>query len=258
MAPTSHGFVLPPPPPHPQRTIRVMCVGIWVAIACFGIVIAALGVVLAGALVFVLAGAVACGLAWNFRRLRHMEVGSALVSAAVDRMQRGRLDEARYLLDAVAPNAHGSVVDQSVAILRARLALYRGNAEEAVAFATSGVREGRRLDILGLQSRDAALSVRAVALAALGRAEEARLDAKRVWEARYPTGLTLSAVALSEAISLARAGDFDALQTRLREDRALLFGATTPHERRMARALARLCASRSMSVPERRQTGRAT
>ncbi len=248
MASTNHGFVLPPPPPDPHRTLRIACVGIWGAIACFGIGFAALDAVGAAALVFVLSGAVACGLAWHFRRLRHMEVGSALVFAAVDRIQRGRLDEARYLLDAVAPNAHRSVVGQSVAILRARLALYSGDAEEALALATSGVREGQRLGLVGLQSRDAALSVRAVALAALGRAEEARLDAKRVKEARYPTGLTLSTVTLSEAIVLARAADFDTLETLLRKNRALLFGATTPQERRMARALARLCASRSTSV----------
>jgi tetratricopeptide (TPR) repeat protein len=132
---------------------------------------------------------------------------------------------------------------------RAALALYEGHLETAVAEATKGAREGNRLATAVSQIHQGrALSIRAVALAALGRRDEALADVTKVRAAKYRQGAFVARAALAEALVFAREKNFDGLARVFHEDRALLFGATNPRERMIARALLRLPAAKRVSV----------
>jgi hypothetical protein len=188
------------------------------------------------------------GFLWLLYSARRQEIGAALAMAALDRAARGRFDEARALLNAISPKVLSSYVGQMVDSQRAALALYEGRLEEAVAEATKGAREGRRLRILGRIHRGSALSIRAVALAGLGRKEEALRDISSVRAATLRHGAFTARVAVAEALIFARDKDLDALARLLREERSLLLGATGPRERMVVRALARLVAAKKISV----------
>lgn len=231
---------LPPPPPDRGRRVRVI-------VYAFTVLAAA---------VFVAAGSplnvVAClpfaALSYLLIRSRRVEVAGALAMAALDRAQRGRFDEARALLDAISPKVLSSHVGMMVDTQRAALALFEGNLDEAVAHATKGAREGKRLRLVGRIHQGSALSIRAVALAGLGRREEAMRDIAAVRAQKLRQGAFLARAALAEALLFARDRELDALSRLLREERSLLFGATGPRERTVVRALARLVAAKKVSV----------
>jgi hypothetical protein len=242
MAPPSAAFHIPPPPPDRGRRARIL-ISTLPAVVCVALAIqtrtpvVALGVVPVAALGYVLLAA------------RRQEIGAALATAALDRAARGRFDEARALLAAISPKVLSSYVGMMVDTQRAALALHEGHLETAVAEATKGAREGKQLVAAVSQiHQGSALSIRAVALAALGRKDEACADITKVRTAKYRQGAFLARAALAEALIFAREKDFDGLARVFREDRALLFGATNPRERMIARALSRLLAAKSVSV----------
>ncbi|NOU26737.1 MAG: hypothetical protein HOO96_02430 [Polyangiaceae bacterium] len=168
--------------------------------------------------------------------------------SALDRAARGRYDEARALLDAVPKNVLGSYVGMMVDNQRAALALYEGKLETAVAEATKGARVGKGVGAVASIHRQSALSLRAVALAGLGRKEAALADVAAVRGADYRQASFLARAALAEAVLFARDKELDGLARLLRDERALLLGATGPRERMIVRALSRMVAAKKVSV----------
>ncbi len=233
-------FVLPPAPPDRARAGRIAIYGIAGAVT--------LGCAMVVGPVGAAFGLPFGGLAYLLTVTRRKEVGAALAMAALDRAARGRFAEARALLDAVAKNVLSSYVGMMVDSQRAALALYEGDLESAIAEATRGAREGKRLDALGRIHQGSALSIRAVALAGLGRKEAALADIAAVRTAKYRQGAFVARAALAEAMIHAREKDLDSLARVLREERPLLFGSTSPRERMVARALSRLVAAKRVSV----------
>jgi len=241
MATEKTSVVLPPPPPNRQRRAQITIA--LVVLGGAGLALFSGGLASAAALV---AGGGA--LQWLLLRTRRQEVGSHLALAALDRAARGRFAEARALLDAVPTNVHGSVVGQMVFSQRAALALYEGHLDDAVSFATIAAKEGERLNATERIHQGSALSIRAVAQAGLGNKAEALSDAAKVRTAEFRQGGFVARAALAEALVHAREKDLDALAEVLREERPLLFGATGPRERLIARSLARLVAAKKVSV----------
>lgn len=168
--------------------------------------------------------------------------------AALDRASRGRFDEARLFLDTISAKDHGSVIGQVVFSQRAALDLYEGHLESAVGHATTAAREGRRLGAVERLHQGSALSIRAIAEAGLGQKDAALADVAKVRTAEYRQAAFVARAALAEAILFAREKDLEGLAKVLREERALLFGATGPRERMVARALARMVAAKKVSV----------
>jgi tetratricopeptide (TPR) repeat protein len=239
METTKAAFEVPPPPANRQR---------WGQASAY-----VLASVFAGVAAFTSTPLLATGavpmLALGYLLLvaRRQEVGTALATAALDRAARGRFDEARALLEAAA-KVRSTHVRMMVDSQRAALALYEGNLETAVAEATKGALEGKRLGAVGRIHQGSALSIRAVALAGLGRKDEALADVASVRGATYRQGAFVARAALAEALIAAREKDLEALATILREERALLFGATGPRERMVVRALSRMVAAKKVSV----------
>jgi len=179
---------------------------------------------------------------------RKREVGMALATAALDRTARGRFDEARALLAAVSPKVLSSQVGMMVDSQRAALALYEGDLEGAVAEATKGAREHKRLYANARLHQGSALSLRCMALAGLGRKDEALADVAKLRNATFRQGAFVARAAVAEALLFARDKDLDSLAKLIREERMLLFGATGPRERMIARALARMVAAKKVSI----------
>ena len=233
-------FVLPPPPPDRARVGRVVIYVIAAAVtAGCGMLVGPVGAAF---------GVPFGGLAYLLTVTRRKEVGAALAMAALDRAARGRFAEARALLDGIAKNVLSSYVGMMVDSQRAALALYEGDLVTAVAEATRGAREGKRLDAIERIHQGSALSIRAVALAGLGRREAALADIAAVRTATYRQGAFVARAALAESMLHAREKDLDSLARVLREERPLLFGSTSPRERMVARALSRLVAAKRVSV----------
>ena len=243
MAQTEAGFVIPPPPPDRGRARRITAV---VASVGFG----GLAVVASPDMMALLGGlSGACGaLGYLLHVARKREIGAALATAALDRTARGRFDEARALLAAVSPKVLSSQVGMMVDSQRAALALYKGDLESAVAEATKGAREHKRLYANARIHQGSALSIRCMALAGLGRKEEALADVAKLRNATYRQGTFVARAAVAEALLFARDKDFDSLAKLIREERTLLFGATGPRERMIARALARMVAAKKVSI----------
>lgn len=233
-------FELPPPPPDRTFGARVFFLVIALVVGA--------GAWATGMPVLLLAGIVPMGMLYLLVVSRRQEIGGALAMGALDRAARGRYDEARALLDGVPKNVLGSYVGMMVDNQRAALALYEGKLETAVAEATKGARIGKTLGAVASIHRQSALSLRAVALAGLGRKEEALADVSAVRAADYRQASFLARAALAEAVLFARDKDLDNLSRLLREERALLFGATGPRERLIVRALARMVAAKKTSV----------
>ena len=234
------GFELPPPPPDDARPAR-LALGALAPITAVGAFVLGVPELSLVSVAF----AALCALTVRGRR---ETVGQSLAMAALDRAARGRFDEARALLDAVAPPRHFSHLGQVVDSQRAALALYEGDLEAAEAFATEAAREGARLGMLGELHRGSALSLRAVARAALGKKDDSLSDVAKLRGSSFRQGSFVARAALAEALLFARERDLESLSRVLRDERALLFGATGPRERMVARALARMVAARRVSV----------
>ncbi len=233
-------FELPPPPPDRSLTARVVFI---VLASMVGV-----GAWVSGMPILLVAGVVPVGMLYLLVTTRRQEIGSALAMSALDRAARGRYDEARALLDAVPKNVLGSYVGMMVDTQRAALALFEGKLETAVTEATKGARPGKRVGTVGSLHRQSALSLRAVALAGLGRSDEALADVAAVRAADYRQASFLARAALAEAVLYARTKDLESLARVLREERALLLGATGPRERLVVRALSRMVAAKKVSV----------
>ncbi len=233
-------FELPPPPPDRSAGARL-------AFVVLALVVGA-GAWVSSMPMLLLAGIVPLAMVYLLVVTRRQEIGSALAMSALDRAARGRYDEARALLDAVPANVLESYVGMMVDNQRAALALYEGKLETAVAEATKGARIGKNVGAVASIHRQSALSLRAVALAGLGRKEEALADVAAVRGADYRQAAFLARAALAEAVLFARDKDLDGLARVLREERALLLGATGPRERMIVRALSRMVAAKKVSV----------
>ena len=246
MAQAEPAVAIPPPPPDPSRALRITSYVLSLVLVGMGVIVCQL-TVLPGAAV-VLLGATFGALGYLWHVARNQAVGAALVTAALDRTARGRFDEARVLLAAVSPKVLSSPIGMMVDSQRAALALYEGDLEGAVAEATKGAREHKRLSVAGRILQGAALSIRCVALAGLGRKAEALADVAKLRSATYRQGAFVASAAVAEALLFARDNDLDSLAKLIREERTLLFGATGPRERMIARALARMVAAKKLSI----------
>lgn len=240
MAGTKVSIALPPPPPDRTLAARIL----FLALAAILVGAAAVS----GVPGFALLAAPCVALVYLVVRGRKQEVGAALAMAALDRAARGRTDEARALLDAISPDVLPSHVGQMVDSQRAALALYEGDLDEAVSLATKAAREGKRLGAIGRIHEGSALSIRAIALAGLGRKAESLSDVGALRTAEYRQGVFVARACLAEAMLFAREKDLEGLAKVLRDERALLFGATGPRERMIVRALARMVAAKKVSV----------
>lgn len=241
MAAEKTSLVLPPPPPNRQKRALV-AIGVLAAAAV------ALGVAQGEVLLVVASLSGAGALFWLLAKARRIEVGGHLALAALDRASRGRFDEAEALLAAVPTNVHRTYVGQMVFSQRAAIALYEGRLDDAIGLATTAAREGKRLNATERIHQGSALSIRAVAHAGLGHRDEALRDAKTIREAQFRQAGFVARVALAEALLFAREKDMEGLARVIREERPLLFGATGPRERLVARALARMIAAKKVSV----------
>ena len=191
MAGTKVAMALPPPPPDRTRAARIL-------LSVLAVIFVGAAAV-SGTPAFALVAAPCVGLLYLVVRGRKQEVGAALAMAALDRAARGRTDEALALLDAVSPDVLPSPVGQMVDSQRAALALYEGDLERAVSLSTKAAREGKRLGAIGRLHQGSALSIRAVALAGLGRKAESLSDVAALRTAEYRQGGFVARACLAEA-----------------------------------------------------------
>jgi DNA-binding NarL/FixJ family response regulator len=143
-----------------------------------------------------------------YSRSRPPYVTGALAELAELRRQQGRWEDAERLLDSIGPN--------SAPLCRARLALDRGDAREAVDLAERALRQLAEPRMI---QRAPALELLVRARAASGEAAEAvvALDALRDLATRVGTPPLRAAAALAEAVAARACGDHETARTRLED-----------------------------------------
>ncbi len=170
--------------------------------------------------------------------------------SALDRIGRGRLDEATALLDSIAPNARHGSVGTGMEYQRSIIALRRDDLDGAIAHATRAM--AVRLTLAGVHrqqmQRASARGLRAVAFAASGDSAKALADAQAVRVSPSAGTEALASAAVAEAVVHARSDDREKLASLLARDRKLLLEHTTPRDRALVRTLQRMLAARSTSV----------
>jgi tetratricopeptide (TPR) repeat protein len=236
-----------PPPPHPIRRVQR---GYYIAAGVLVAVGAVVG--LAGARV---GGGGLAGVALLLGLLGYRmgcDAGAVqIVNLALERLTRGQVDETEALLARIPAAQLKGGVARAVALQRAKIALGRGDPAEAVAQATRAVEP--RPVLLGADFQrlqvTAALGIRALAYASLGRSEEAIRDAERAEAADNTSPPTLGYASLARAVLLARTGDTEALARHLQSGGAsLLEWLPSSRERALLRALRAMARARRGSV----------
>ena len=130
-----------------------------------------------------------------------------LNNLAYERLTRGHVSEAEELLARIPARLQTKgALARAVGVQRAMIALYRGDAEAAVAAATTATsRPYEFLDRDRQRMQDAsAYALRALAHASLGREAEARADADRVDRSDMTTPEAIARAALARALVVSR------------------------------------------------------
>jgi hypothetical protein len=212
---------------------------------------------LLGAGLFFAAGGVAAGVAtaifgvfmgWSGIVLGRSGRAVLLNNLAYERLSRGHVEEAEALLAQIqARDARKGSVARALATQRAMIALYRGDAERAVAEATRGLDAPPGLfggDHQKAQDA-AALALRALANASLGRDAESRADADRAEKAELTTPEALARAGLARALIVSRTeGAAGLAAIFVVGGGARLIEYLSPRERVLARALRRMARAR--------------
>ena len=195
--------------------------------------------------------ALAAVFAWG--GLEALRAGPALVllSLASERITRGQVDDAERLIAQLPPRAaprKGTV--RGVALLRANIALHRGDATAAAAQATlaAGAPTGFFARDAFEKLRAMALALRALAHASLGRKEETLADAAAAESSPMAPPDAHARAALARAVLFAQAGDMPGLAALLAKSASPMLESLLPRERVLVRAMRRMARSSRRSV----------
>jgi hypothetical protein len=176
-----------------------------------------------------------------------------LHNAALERLLRGRDQEAEELLDQIpARDLRRGAVARAAGTQRALIALHRGDSARAVEL-TSGALAQRFSHVPGLRPneemhRAKALALRALAHASLGHEAEAASDAAAAEIAPNATPDVLARASLSRSVVLARKNERAMLAAHLAHNAGLMLQWLTPRERALVRALRRMARAPAKSV----------
>jgi hypothetical protein len=199
-------------------------------------------------------GAVLLG-GWVWLTLRRGVRSAVILNMAVERVSRGRFDDAEALHAQLSPAAkvRGSSA-RSLAIQRAWIAFERGDAAAAIEHATTAIaiRPSLAAWIHDRMLRVAGYARRAVAHASLGHELEATRDADEVERSPFAGPDVLALASLARALLLAKRADYAGLATHLRRDETLLAEDLRPGERALVRALRQMARSGGNESPYRR------
>jgi hypothetical protein len=172
------------------------------------------------------------------------------VNRALQETRAGRIDNATELLDYVSNHSSNPYVLRAVDHQRAQMACRRSDFDETVTHTTTLL--ARKFGVLhrfhGEAQTPPALGLRALALASLGRHDEAQRDVEGVRAHGTTTADALAYAELAEAVSLERRGERDALREHLSRQQELLNEYTQPRERELVRALERMLLAQKQSV----------
>lgn len=232
----------PPPLTAPTDAGSAILIGLGVMIGGLSVlvpVIAPLGIG---------GGALVVGLG-----MRQRVFGRAVVRthAALQAITRGQIEEAEAHLDAI-PRwlLRSGTIMRSAAYQRALVAFYRSDAAGAVAALERATTKRAKTATQNYEhmQRSNAVSLRALAYAAMGDAERARADASDVQASVHATPEALARARIAEAVVLARAGATDTLAAHFRAHGSLMLEHAFPRERVLVRALRKMVQSRARSV----------
>jgi hypothetical protein len=207
------------------------------------------GVAWAAPAAFAIAGYFGWALFMLPRRTRLVQ----LHNAALERLMRGREQEAEELLDQIPPKRllRGSVA-RGAHLQRALLALHKGDAERSVALATTAIamRPARWALTQPVEQtqRAKALALRALAHASLGHDDEALADALAAETAPRATPDVLARASLARSVLLARKDQRHELAAQLALTAGLMLQWLPPRERSLVRALRRMARAPARSV----------
>jgi tetratricopeptide (TPR) repeat protein len=237
-------------PPHPVvRAQRRTLLGI-----------TALGVVLGAAAVGSgVAWAAPAGLVvsayfgWSLWALPRRARLVQLHNAALERVMRGREQEAEQLLDQIpARDLRRGSVARGAHVQRAQLALYQGDVERSIDLATVAVemRPARWPVTQPIEQtqRAKALALRALAHASLGHEAPALQDAAAAETAPSATPDVLARASLARSVVLARNDKRHELAAALAQTAGLMLQWLPPRERSLVRALRRMARAPARSV----------
>lgn len=170
-----------------------------------------------------------------------------LTDTAHQHLARGDLVATEALLSAIPQKAAArGAVRRAVSSVRALVALYEGRHEESIRFATSAIEAER-----ALASRDheaaqvaAALAIRALAHAALGKDLAAKGDADAAERSAHATPEVIARARIVRALVASRAAYHEeAFRAYLDTNASLVLEHAMPRERALFRALRRMARS---------------
>jgi hypothetical protein len=181
-----------------------------------------------------------------------------LNNLALERLTRGKIDEAEAILSLVPPERDRGYVGRAMALQRAMIALQRGDAARAVALTARTIET--KPGLLTRQHEEfqivAGLALRSLARASLGQDDRALDDAALVEGSPNATPEAVARVGLARAVVLARKKELAALAAHFSSPGGAMTEWLVPRERALARALRQMARARPTSVyrePGRRE-----
>ena len=203
-------------------------------------------VVLAG-----MCGALSALMFWTATRYRKLAVAVSEVNGAFVHLVAGREKEAEATLASMIARAGDQpYVLRAINVQRTILAMRRGQMEAAVDWSTrslGGTMQFATRLTEGVQAVEGR-ALRSLALASLGRGEEALADARAVEGSPMAGGSALARVSLARAVLLAKSGRADELLAHYAAEGDALVEELWPRERALSRALRRMGQPRARSV----------
>ncbi len=237
-------------PPHPVvRAQRRTLLGI----TALGVVLGASAIGSGVAWAAPAALAISAYFGWALWTLPRRARLVQLHNAALERLMRGREQEARELLDQIpARDLRRGSVARGAHVQRALLALHHGDGARSVELATTAIdMRPERWTVnqpVEQTQRAKALALRALAHASLGHAGLALQDAAAAETAPHATPDVLARASLARSVVLARNKDRHELAAQLARTAGLMLQWLPPRERSLVRALRRMARAPARSV----------
>lgn len=187
---------------------------------------------------------------WIWRAVDAQLVAVQLANLAGQEITRGKLDEAEELIAHIPRHGYIGTIPRAVGLLRALIAIHRGNAADAVAAATIATdpKLGLLQHAFKQMQRAQGHSYRALAEVGLGETARAEQDAAAAEAFAEAPPDAIARARLVKALVMSRAGKHDDVAVYLRDNGNLFSEHLAPHERSLVRAVARMTQRRKRSV----------
>ncbi len=188
---------------------------------------------------------------WNARAYRRFGGAADEVNSTFAQLIAGQDAEAERRLEAMAARTDlPSHVLRPINVQRTLLAMRRGQMDAAIGFATRTIEGDGRPAKNPWESLQVveARALRALALASVGRSEEALADARTAESSPMLGALALGRLSLARAVVLAKAGRLEELHAHYAAEGDALGEELLPRERALSRALRRMGQPRTRSI----------